>query len=381
MSAHSNQASRDNELLSAYIDGMLEDTEHTALEERLNNDPFLRDELAALRQTIALIHQLPQRKAPRNFTLTQAMVAAPLPAAPKSPITLPVQHHRIIPLTTLFRVASAAASMLLILSGLLLLFSEDSHDATPMQAAQEMLEAEVSLYSNTIPVDTTSTPQIQVEETSLGASSPSQTATAAHDETTSEYDTAVQEPPSAFMMGTPAPDTVSDGMATRTQKAADAIEAYLEQQALDDRGDMRDGAGGGDALPNDIGQGNREVISGAPPPVFEMPVTVPEIFNNDPNETSLGLLLMNSPAPMPLTPTPAPTSIALDTEAVSSAEEAAPARVPLATVTDSGEATSSTSIAEAPARRTLPGITLIVLGSILLLITAGFWFKQRPYKQ
>lgn len=69
----------DVELLSAYLDGMLPDSEKTALEQRLAQDVALRLELTALRQTIDLIRALPELKAPRSFTLTAEMVARPLP--------------------------------------------------------------------------------------------------------------------------------------------------------------------------------------------------------------------------------------------------------------------------------------------------------------
>jgi hypothetical protein len=65
----------DAELLFAYLDGELSADEVTALERRLTEDDFLRRELASLRQMVTLIHALPEAKAPRNFTLTPAMVA------------------------------------------------------------------------------------------------------------------------------------------------------------------------------------------------------------------------------------------------------------------------------------------------------------------
>ncbi|MBZ0277275.1 MAG: hypothetical protein K8I60_14095 [Anaerolineae bacterium] len=74
MSAEWNVSDRDYELLSAYLDGGLAVAERQALERRLAAEPQLRDELAALRETVSLLHQLPPLKAPRNFTLTPAMV-------------------------------------------------------------------------------------------------------------------------------------------------------------------------------------------------------------------------------------------------------------------------------------------------------------------
>lgn len=61
---------RDYELLSAYIDDALDDSERAELEARLESDVELRRELAALRQTVALVRSMPPLKAPRDFTLT-----------------------------------------------------------------------------------------------------------------------------------------------------------------------------------------------------------------------------------------------------------------------------------------------------------------------
>jgi anti-sigma-K factor RskA len=65
---------QDAELLSAYVDGMLSDNEVQALEKRLERDPHLRRELRSLRQTVALLNNLPPLKAPRDFTLTDTML-------------------------------------------------------------------------------------------------------------------------------------------------------------------------------------------------------------------------------------------------------------------------------------------------------------------
>lgn len=61
---------QDAELLSAYIDDMLQIDERAKLESRLEDNAFLREELATMQQTIAWVNQLPRLKAPRNFTIT-----------------------------------------------------------------------------------------------------------------------------------------------------------------------------------------------------------------------------------------------------------------------------------------------------------------------
>ena len=92
----------DYELLSAYLDGALTESERTALESRLRDDRELRQELDALRATVQLVNQLPLRKAPRDFTLTAAMVR---PTAPR---------WLIFPASAAFSALSAAAAVILI---------------------------------------------------------------------------------------------------------------------------------------------------------------------------------------------------------------------------------------------------------------------------
>jgi len=74
---------RDVELLSAYLDGQLSQADSARLESRLNVDPDLRAVMDDLSQSRTLLRKLPQRRAPRNFTLTPRMagVKAPLPRA------------------------------------------------------------------------------------------------------------------------------------------------------------------------------------------------------------------------------------------------------------------------------------------------------------
>jgi len=61
---------RDVEQLSAYLDGKLSPAERARLESRLRADPALASVLEELRQTRAVLRSMPQRRAPRSFTLT-----------------------------------------------------------------------------------------------------------------------------------------------------------------------------------------------------------------------------------------------------------------------------------------------------------------------
>jgi len=89
---------RDVEKLSAYLDGQLKPSEVARLESRIQTEPQLASILQDLRQTRSLLRQLPQRRAPRNFTLTPKMVGQ----KPPLPRTYPV-----------FRLATVLATLLL----------------------------------------------------------------------------------------------------------------------------------------------------------------------------------------------------------------------------------------------------------------------------
>ncbi len=65
---------RDYEQLSAYIDGQLTPNERRKMEERLRARPDLQVVLEEINRTRTLIRAVPRRRAPRNFTLTPAMV-------------------------------------------------------------------------------------------------------------------------------------------------------------------------------------------------------------------------------------------------------------------------------------------------------------------
>jgi len=67
---------RDIELLCAYLDNELRPAERARLETRLQSEPTLTKEMEGLRRTRAMLRSLPLRRAPRNFTLTPAMVGA-----------------------------------------------------------------------------------------------------------------------------------------------------------------------------------------------------------------------------------------------------------------------------------------------------------------
>lgn len=91
---------RELELLSAYLDQELDGRQVARLEPRLKAEPSLAAALERLKETRALLRHAPQRKAPRNFTLTSAQLGIRT-AAPRGWMSLNL-------------VSAAAAALLLI---------------------------------------------------------------------------------------------------------------------------------------------------------------------------------------------------------------------------------------------------------------------------
>lgn len=69
MTSHPNPSERDLELLSAYLDGELSNSDRHVLEQRLAADGDLRRTLDELRATVRLVGSLPRLRAPRSFAL------------------------------------------------------------------------------------------------------------------------------------------------------------------------------------------------------------------------------------------------------------------------------------------------------------------------
>ncbi len=111
------------DLLSAYIDGELTPTERNALETRLETDAALRRELASLRATVDLIAALPTLRAPRDFTLPANTVRRARPRV----INLPAYAYSAI---------SAAAALILLITGVLLIAQPPIDSTPPAQVAQ-----------------------------------------------------------------------------------------------------------------------------------------------------------------------------------------------------------------------------------------------------
>jgi len=68
---------RDWTLISAYLDARLSPSGKARVEERLKVDPLFKRSLNEIAYTRRLLASLPQKRAPRNFTLSAGMVKAP----------------------------------------------------------------------------------------------------------------------------------------------------------------------------------------------------------------------------------------------------------------------------------------------------------------
>jgi anti-sigma factor RsiW len=113
---------RDVELISTYLDGQTSPSDSSRLKARLQTEPELASAYQALRESRALLRQLPHRRAPRNFTLTPKMVGQ----KPPLPRAYPV-----------FRFATALATILFALS-FIRFPSMTFGAAAPAPAAYEM---------------------------------------------------------------------------------------------------------------------------------------------------------------------------------------------------------------------------------------------------
>jgi hypothetical protein len=136
MSAERPLTDFDYELLSAHLDGALSNSERSVLEARLHNEPALRRELEAMRQTVALVNDLPLLKAPRDFTLDTSIVRA-------RPLRL-----LIFPTTAAFSALSAAAAVLLLVLAGFLLLSQSSPNLAQPQSVQQIAANPTTAITN-----------------------------------------------------------------------------------------------------------------------------------------------------------------------------------------------------------------------------------------
>ncbi|MFQ3646590.1 MAG: hypothetical protein SNJ80_06625 [Anaerolinea sp.] len=137
----------DYELLSAYLDEMLSADERAALEARLRAEPELRAALDDLRVVQQAVASLPVMPAPRDFRLTQDMIAssqpapAPLRMADPTPMPaaapVPGTPAKVTPLPRRapWWAVAAAAVTLLIAGGGLFLLTNRAPEPPPLMVA------------------------------------------------------------------------------------------------------------------------------------------------------------------------------------------------------------------------------------------------------
>lgn len=247
----------DYELLSAYLDGMLTAAERAALEARLQTEPLLKRELAALRRTVALVKGLPVLKAPRNFILDASMVAAPVVQASRRD---PRRDPRII-LFPAFSALAAAAAVIMMVFGVSLLLSETSSQQDQTQVALFALHTPTPAQEATTMQAASGLTMEQTAQDAVGMQVES-----AED----EMEAAVQFAPPATMQESP-PDSFTTGAAVpaafptpsptpMTDAEFEALEEMLFNQALTGG----NGMGGGAGTPGDTGRGMGGGAGGAP---------------------------------------------------------------------------------------------------------------------
>jgi anti-sigma factor RsiW len=146
-----NISEQDYELLSAYLDGMLEDSERAELEARLESDSELRSALSSLRQTVQLVKSLPELIAPRSYTLTPEQA---LRLRNERGGRSQTGESKI--LSFVLPVLSAVASMALVLFGLSLLLS----NANPGVSVENIAGVPTSTFDTGSVLRTGATPTV-----------------------------------------------------------------------------------------------------------------------------------------------------------------------------------------------------------------------------
>lgn len=234
---------RRDELLSAYLDGELGAGEQARLEAQLADDPALQAELDALRQTVALVRDLPQIPSPRNFILPQT-----IPSRPRSALLARPRRAWAAPLLT---AATAVASLLFVALLSLDLF-------LPRTAGNLAFAPEPQMAAEA-PQEMPVEQEVEAEEMAGAVPQPAEDALAemppaAPDEAVMGADRAPEEEKAA------APVTDSGGLTATPTPLATAL-AAAERSG--------EGADHWDSIPE-------EPAEVAPPPVEEEPPEPPE---------------------------------------------------------------------------------------------------------
>lgn len=349
----------DYELLSAYLDGMLTAAERAALEARLQTEPLLRRELTALRRTVALVKEMPALKAPRNFTLDAAMVAAPVVQRPRRD---PRRDPRII-LFPAFSALAAAAAVIMMVFGVSLLLSDTSSQddqrqvalfsadtpTPPVAPTQEAAAMQTASAMSVTQPETALQMQVESAEDAMGSTAMEFAPPAPMQESSPDAFTTGAAVPAAFP--TPSPSPMSDA-------EFEALEEMLFNQALGGG----PGMGGGAGTPGDIGpqSGGGSAGEGDPSSSMRAAMTPP---GADEGEESPALVFGVAQAPEED-----------DLTAESAVEDALSED---GQVVVQADAESQEAPAADTSRDTIRGAVLLGAGGALLLGAAGLYLFYR----
>lgn len=342
---------RDLELLSAYLDNALTVEERAQVETRLAADPALKRELERLRLTRGLVRDLPQLKAPRPFTLTPAMIEPP--------------HVLLFPATVAFSVVSAAAAIIVLLAGVILLSTGRQPNAaqvanlptnTALAAASNLAATFTATFD---PTPMAETPEVEIQ---------------------------------MFSAVEPTESGADDAQADEAEAPAEAAEAGLADAFIQPTSEKS-------PTPEEVGD-----AAGAAMPVAPMPFATPSLPTPPPQATLVFPTMTPMPSPQAdllqaeesVQELPGARLIGSPTPEL--AEEAAPAAALLITMTASPPPTGTKAptitlshtpaptITHTPTPTPAPavaqgdgssiGTALIVLAALLFLLSAAAFMRR-----
>ena len=371
---------QDYELLSAYLDDMLETSQRAELEVRLNNDSELRAELNALRQMVQLVRSLPELAAPRSYTLTpeQALKI-------RSERVRPAAEGRI--LRFVVPVLSAAASMMLVLFGLALLLNSPGSSVTTPSIAMATLTGDAASASASDRIVKTPTvaptmemTEVEVTEIMLATDEGEVSVFGTDPETGSgAADTASAEEMADETSLDEAPLQESVPEDTSDQEADGSVMRFTEPLATEESGggifDLLAPTDTQESFEEEMsapGAANGEVIELSPDaPVYAIPPAVATNAVPSPKGSATVIVTVTETATATATPTPTATATSTATST--------PTSTPTSTLTSTATMTPTVAPVEAPAPvkgidasappSQLIGLILVGLGLSLGVIT------------
>ncbi len=325
--------------LSAYLDGALDPPERSSLERRLVTEPLLRAELESLRDTVNLVKSLPRLKAPRDFSLTPAMLAQMGGGGSVS------HNPKIVRLATFNRwqmasVATLAASVLLVFIGLFAGFDDTTSRTTGSNEAHlsEPSSADQAIDDGIMKATVTSSnlPGAVSNETTAASSSASEV---------------------NGIMGTPQPID-AQAVGGDAEEGSAPVPPSQPTAALRASEDNQDEAGGEAAMET------QEAQSPVNPPAAGMPEAGGEAGNN-PTADTMGYAAAPSSTPLP---SPAPTNLPPTKVAEEAREDdtAAPSDEPVVEQETAAEAFEIT-----------PLLVIGVFGVIASILALAYTWRKR----